>query len=127
MRYYFFELLACPICKNPNLLLHSIEEERRETRVDVERVRCRRWCSLYWRDARETPLELCRDCVNRDIVEGIIVCTNCGRWYPIISGIPVMVNDRYRNAKEDEEFMRRNASRIPQHLKNYMRIPRILG
>ena len=126
MRYYFFELLACPVCKNPNLLLHSIVEEEREVKVDVAKVRCRRWCSLYWRNADETPLELCQKCVHRDIVEGVIVCTNCGRWYPIISSIPVMMNDKYRNPKEDMEFMRRNASRIPEHIRREMRIPRII-
>jgi uncharacterized protein YbaR (Trm112 family) len=126
MRYYFFELLACPVCKNPNLLLHSIVEEEREVKVDVVKVRCRRRCSLYWRNADETPLELCQKCVHRDIVEGVIVCTNCGRWYPIISSIPVMMNDKYRNPKEDMEFMRRNASRIPEHIRREMRIPRMI-
>ena len=126
MRYYFFELLACPVCKNPNLLLHSIVEEEREVKVDVAKVRCRRWCSLYWRNANETPLELCQKCVHRDIVEGVIMCTNCGRWYPIISSIPVMMNDKHRNPMEDMEFMRRNASRIPEHIRREMRIPRMI-
>ncbi len=126
MRYYFFELLACPACKNPNILLHPITEEQREVKVDVEKVRCRRWCSLYWRSAEETPLELCRSCVHRDIVEGVIVCTNCGRWYPIISSIPIMINDKYRNPKEDSEFIKRNAAKIPEHIRREMKIPRII-
>jgi len=127
LRYYFFELLACPMCKNPNLLLHAISEERRVVSVDVSRVRCRRWCSLYWRDASQTPIELCMDCIHRDIVEGVIVCPNCGRWYPIVSSIPIMINDKYRNPSDDRSFIERNAAKIPQSIRELMKIPRIIG
>ncbi|MEM2629338.1 MAG: Trm112 family protein, partial [Acidilobaceae archaeon] len=108
MRYYFFELLACPVCKNPNLILYTILEESREVNIDVEKVRCRRWCSLYSRSASEVLIEECRKCTRRDIIEGVIVCNNCGRWYPIINSIPVMLVNKYRNPKEDEVFIKRN-------------------
>ncbi|MCX8195716.1 MAG: hypothetical protein N3F67_01330 [Acidilobaceae archaeon] len=126
MRYYFFELLACPVCKNSTLLLRSIVEERREVRVEVERVKCKRFCSLYGKPAQEVPLSECSSCVHREVVEGVIVCSNCGRWYPILEGIPVMLVDKYRNPREDEAFVRRNIEKIPQELLKLMKIPRVL-
>jgi hypothetical protein len=37
-----------------------------------------------------------------------------------------MINDKYRNPKEDTDFMRRNISRIPENVKREMRIPRMI-
>ena len=36
-----------------------------------------------------------------DILEGLLTCPNCKRYYPIIYGIPIMTPDTYReNALE---------------------------
>lgn len=123
MKYYFHELLACPVCKNPNLILHSIVEEKREVSVDIKKIKCRKWCSLYSRPASETPIEECVKCASIDIVEGVLVCSNCGRWYPIVNSIPVMLNDKYRNPREDEEFLRKHIDKLPYKVKIHMKIP----
>ncbi|MEN2999971.1 MAG: Trm112 family protein [Acidilobaceae archaeon] len=127
MRYYFFELLACPACKSVDLELHSIVEERREVNVEVEKVRCRKLCSLHRKPADQVPLSECASCVHRDVLEGVIVCKNCGRWYPIVEGIPVMLVDKYRNPREDEVFVRRNLEKIPQGVLKLMKYPRVLS
>lgn len=127
MRHYFFELLACPACKSVELELHPIVKERREVNVNVEKVRCKRFCSLYRKPAEQVPTSECANCVHWDIVEGVIVCKSCGRWYPIVEGIPVMLVDKYRNPREDEAFIRRNLERIPQDVLRLMRYPRVLS
>ena len=60
------------------------------------------------------PLELfefsTRDQV---IVDGVLLCHQCGRYYPIIDEIPVMLPDSLRNRKEDLEFLERWKAKIP--------------
>ncbi|MCP8307225.1 MAG: Trm112 family protein [archaeon] len=51
-----------------------------------------------------------------EIVEGILICQNCGRWYPIIEEIPHMLPDELRNKKEDKNFLIKNKEKIPQEI-----------
>ena len=48
------------------------------------------------------------------VVSGIITCEQCGRYYPIIDEIPVMLPDGLRNRKEDLAFLEAWKERIPQ-------------
>ncbi|MCP8316993.1 MAG: Trm112 family protein [archaeon] len=50
------------------------------------------------------------------IIEGIIICKNCDRWYPIIEEIPHMLPDELRNEKEDRNFLIKNKERIPKEI-----------
>lgn len=34
----------------------------------------------------------------QEILEGILTCTHCERYYPIVQGIPIMSPDEYREA-----------------------------
>lgn len=43
-----------------------------------------------------------------DIESGILFCSNCKRWYPIIETIPQMLPDKYRNKKQEIEFLKTN-------------------
>jgi len=124
MKYYFFELLACPMCRSPNLKLYAIEESEEDVEVDVEKVRCKRYCSLFDRRAVTVPTRVCSSlCVKRRIDTGVIVCVNCGRWYPIVKGIPVMLDDKYRDESKDREFVEKYLEKIPDNVRVYMRIP----
>ncbi|MEB3779695.1 MAG: Trm112 family protein [Desulfurococcales archaeon] len=123
MRYYFLELLACPECKTPRLIHYTLREEKGEVRHPVETLRCREWCGLYDKPASEVSIEECKKCVARDVVEGVLICRNCGRWYPIIDGIPRLIDDKYRREKEDLEFLERNLSKIPLEVRRLMKRP----
>ena len=48
------------------------------------------------------------------IVDGVLTCSKCGRYYPIIDEIPVMLPDNLRNKKEDLGFLEKWSSRLPQ-------------
>jgi len=48
------------------------------------------------------------------IVDGVMICEKCKRFYPIIDEIPVMLPDDLRNKKEDLEFLRKWKDRIPK-------------
>jgi uncharacterized protein YbaR (Trm112 family) len=48
------------------------------------------------------------------IVDGVLTCSQCGRYYPIIDEIPVMLPDNLRNRKEDLGFLERWVAKLPE-------------
>ncbi|BAA79470.1 hypothetical protein APE_0505 [Aeropyrum pernix K1] len=118
VRYYHIEMLACPECRNPRLILYVVREKRGAMPPQPERLKCRRWCYLFDRPASTVPLSTCvSSCVERDIEEGVLVCPACGRWYPIVEGIPVMMDDKYRDPERDREIASRLAGHVPEWVK----------
>ncbi|MFX0135869.1 MAG: Trm112 family protein [Candidatus Hodarchaeota archaeon] len=43
-----------------------------------------------------------------EIESGILFCSKCQRWYPIIETIPQMLPDKYRDEKREIEFLKIN-------------------
>ena len=124
VRYYHLELLACPECGNTRLLVYALAEKEKTGPPEPSKVKCRRWCYLYDRPAATVPLKSCiRTCMMREIEEGLIVCTRCGRWYPIVDSIPVMMDDKYRDLDRDREFAERVRDALPDWVKRYTKIP----
>lgn len=63
------------------------------------------------------PLSLIELNVRGDvIVDGVLTCTACGRYYPIIEEIPVMLPDNLRNKKEDIGFLERWSTKLPENV-----------
>lgn len=62
------------------------------------------------------PLELMEFSLRGEevIVDGALVCSECGRYYPIIDEIPVMLPDNLRNKKEDLGFLEKWSSKLPE-------------
>lgn len=124
MRYYFVELLACPVCKHFPLELYPIEVEDRPLDEDtLFRVRCKEYCAYLKRPANEVSIETCRKCSRKYIKTGVLVCTSCGRWYPILDGIPRLLDDKYRRRIDDLRFLKQYYNRIPTPIRAKMRIP----
>ena len=42
-----------------------------------------------------------------NITEGLLICDNCKRVYPIISGIPIMSPDEYREFRLEQPMLER--------------------
>ena len=42
---------------------------------------------------------------NNHIIEGIFICTDCKRVYPIVSGIPIMNPDEYRDFQLEQPLL----------------------
>ncbi len=60
------------------------------------------------------PLELLEFSVKDQlVVDGVLMCKECGRYYPITDEIPVMLPDGLRNRKEDLAFLEKWKGRIP--------------
>ncbi len=65
---------------------------------------------------KHSPLKLYVFKEEREIVEGLIVCPACNRWYPVIDEIPHMLPDNLRSKEEDLPFLRRWKKRIPENI-----------
>ena len=50
------------------------------------------------------------------VLEGVIYCSKCSRFYPIIEEIPIMLPDELRNKEQDVEFLKRNQSKLPEKI-----------
>ncbi|MFQ5950787.1 MAG: Trm112 family protein [Candidatus Geothermarchaeales archaeon] len=53
---------------------------------------------------------------SEEIDEGVIACTGCGRYYPIIETIPVMLPDQLRDKGEDLSFLERWRGELPRRV-----------
>src|SRR5438876_11639845 len=58
------------------------------------------------------PLELHVFEEKEEITEGLLVCTECNRCYPIYDEIPQMLPDDLRDAKEDLEWLGKWKERV---------------
>lgn len=47
------------------------------------------------------------------VMDGVLSCDQCKRFYPIIDEIPVMLPDELRNKKEDLEFLSKWRAKLP--------------
>ena len=63
------------------------------------------------------PLELFEINQKDNIVsEGVLYCTKCSRFYPIIEEIPIMLPDDLRDKKQDLEFLKNNKEKLPEKI-----------
>jgi uncharacterized protein len=60
------------------------------------------------------PLELHVFVEKEQISEGLLVCPECGRWYPIIDEIPELLPDDLREQKRELEWLRTWSEKAPQ-------------
>jgi uncharacterized protein YbaR (Trm112 family) len=60
------------------------------------------------------PLELHIFEEKDEISEGVIVCPQCNRFYPIIDEIPHMLADNLRSKEEDLKFLRKWQAKVPE-------------
>lgn len=56
---------------------------------------------------------------NDTVLEGLLVCTGCRRYYPIISGIPIMSPDEYREPQFELPFLKKWEHELPKGLQNF--------
>jgi uncharacterized protein YbaR (Trm112 family) len=63
------------------------------------------------------PLELLVFTTREElIVDGILLCGECGRYYPIVDEIPVMLPDSLRSRKEDLDFLEKWKGKVPERV-----------
>ena len=60
------------------------------------------------------PLDLHVFEEKEEVTSGLITCSKCKRWYPIIDEIPHMLPDDLREKNEDLPFLRKWKDKIPE-------------
>lgn len=56
-------------------------------------------------DKSDLTLRIINKDDNDNILEGIMSCTDCKRVYPIVSGIPIMNPDEYRDFEREQPML----------------------
>ena len=85
--------------------------------TDLKPKRCELYCGYRGSPIEELDEEPpCDECWRVEIVNGILFCEGCGRWYPIIDEIPRMLPDDLRDRNEDVRFLAAWRARIPERI-----------
>ena len=50
------------------------------------------------------------------IKEGVLFCSKCSRFYPIVEEIPVMLPDELRDKEKDIQFLQKWHEKIPSKI-----------
>jgi len=86
MRLSMLDILACPIDKYYPLELFEIDIIEDKT-------------------------------INESVIkEGVLFCSKCSRFYPIIEEIPVMLPDDLRDKDKDIQFLQKWQEKIPNKI-----------
>lgn len=62
------------------------------------------------------PIELLVFEEKEEITEGLLLCSECKRWYPIMDEIPQMLPDELREVREDLEWLEKWKDRVPEEV-----------
>ena len=55
--------------------------------------------------------------INEKVIrEGVLFCSQCSRFYPIIEEIPVMLPDELRDKEKDIQFLQKWQEKIPSKI-----------
>jgi uncharacterized protein len=105
------EILACPIDKHTPLELFEINV------ILTNNVSH----SVNGTDVTDTKSENDKPKVaeNRIIKEGVLFCSECSRFFPIIDEIPIMLPDELREKDKDLQFLRTWRDKIPRKILEY--------
>jgi len=120
MKYRLLDILACPYDKKFPLKLIVFSEKKYERRqVKFEKMPvCEIYCGLLRKDVKELDLSKvdCEECIKLEVVEGVLICEECKRWYPIRDEIPILLPDELRNKEEDLKFMEKYKDKFPEEI-----------
>lgn len=119
------DILACPMDKNYPLDLIELHVK------ELENDNLRESKFKFPKDDKKTKknnltvnqeINNIRTEVNKDkdkvivIIEGILYCKKCLRFYPIVDEIPIMLPDELREKEKDLEFLNKWKNNIPQDI-----------
>ncbi len=123
MKKHMLDILACPIDKTYPLELIELNVK------DLEKEYLRE--NNHPINNEEEQMNILKknkkDKVNQEneikdnekvivVIDGILYCKNCSRFYPIIDEIPIMLPDELREKEKDLQFLKKWKNCIPQEI-----------
>ena len=108
MRKSLLEILACPIDKHSPLELieinvHLANDSSSDKRSDNKKT-------LEEQTDNDTTYD------NVIVKEGVLFCSSCSRFFPIIDEIPIMLPDELREREKDLQFLLDWETKIPSKI-----------
>jgi len=117
------DILACPIDKNYPLDLIELNVKDLEKEFPKENNH-----PINNEEEQKNSIKKNnRDKVNQEneikdnekvivIIDGILYCKKCSRFYPIIDEIPIMLPDELREKEKDLQFLKKWKNCIPEDI-----------
>lgn len=56
-------------------------------------------------DKSDLQLQIIAKDLEENILEGILTCKTCNRYYPIVKGVPILSPDEYREANLEQPML----------------------
>lgn len=122
MKYRLLNYVACPYCKDQGfplklIVFDKVVYEKRTVPPEVSKPLCDLYCGYKGVRVHELKEYECDECIKFEVKEGILYCTSCLRWYPIIDEIPRILPDDYRRPEEDLRFLSLYRDNVPDEIK----------
>src|SRR5680860_854968 len=123
MKKHMLDILACPIDKNYPLELIELNVKD----LEKEFLKENNYLINNEEEQKNSIKKNKRDKVNQEneikdnekvivIIDGILYCKKCSRFYPIIDEIPIMLPDELREKEKDIQFLKKWKDCIPEDI-----------
>ena len=123
MKKHMLDILACPIDKNYPLDLIELNVKD----LEKEFLKENNHPINNEEEQKNIIKQNNKDKVNQEneikdnekvivIIDGILYCKKCSRFYPIIDEIPIMLPDELREKEKDIQFLKKWKNYIPEYI-----------
>lgn len=56
-------------------------------------------------DKADLSLQIITQDIDKNVLEGLLTCSQCNRYFPIVKGIPIMSPDEFRESKLEQPLI----------------------
>ena len=105
MKYNFLDFISCIHCQSPLICFPFETVGRRNDKGFIHF--CESWCVVHRQALGPSfpPSEECNLCHQQEIKEGLLVCSTCDSFYPVINFIPEILPDSLRDEERERNFL----------------------
>lgn len=124
MKKHMLDILACPIDKNYPLELIELnvkELERDKIKENYHPLNSEENNNIVKKNKNSGGGNKVNEIKQNDekvivVIDGILYCKKCSRFYPIIDEIPIMLPDELREKEKDLQFLKKWKHTIPEEI-----------
>lgn len=124
MKKHMLDILACPIDKNYPLELIELnvkELEKDKMKENYHPLNSEENNNIVKKNKNSGGGNKINEIKHNDekvivVIDGILYCKKCSRFYPIIDEIPIMLPDELREKEKDLQFLKKWKHTIPEEI-----------